>query len=87
MFHTMVTAQSATDENDAIVSCLKCGGVWYSIPEEAQEAFSRGYVSIYGDEAVACTEDTKQCHHYATECPRNGVCTLHPECNCLYCNS
>ena len=67
----------SADEN--LVSCLICGGLW-------QDTAEGNAVSFMGEEAVLCSGNTDQCHHYGGECPEE-VCQADPECNCLRCDS
>lgn len=85
MFHKFITVMEAEEGVDAIVQCFKCGGSWYSTPEDNHEGFSRGYLNAIGDDANDCTGNTNQYHHFATECSCPGECIADPECNCLQC--
>jgi hypothetical protein len=91
MFHKLITASEAGEGVDVTVSCFKCGGLWIATPEDSHQGFSRGILAANGDDAVDCTGNTNQYHHYEGECScdleGDDNCLRDTDCNCLSCDN
>ena len=86
MLLTTVEHHRWIGEDEGLVRCLTCGGLWNH--DRDVRDYTEIYFSNNGQVPTECPGAIDICHHYPNECPLpEGQECLMTDCNCLSCDS